>query len=103
VEAQREDPGSMLQLYRRLLALRRASPALALGEQRWLDAPAGVLAWERRRGDDRAIVAMNFRSEPERVALPGALRLLVASDGCGEGAPFGGTLGADQACVMAPH
>ncbi|HET9690046.1 MAG TPA: alpha-amylase family glycosyl hydrolase [Acidimicrobiales bacterium] len=44
---QRDDPSSMLQLYRRLLAARRASPALRSGTFAWLHSPAGTLAWLR--------------------------------------------------------
>jgi alpha-glucosidase len=45
--AQRGDPGSMLELYRAALRLRRAEPALAGAPMGWLDAPAGVLAFAR--------------------------------------------------------
>jgi hypothetical protein len=47
VAAQVGDPASMLTLYRRLLALRRATPDLALGDMALLDGPAGVLAYHR--------------------------------------------------------
>jgi alpha-glucosidase len=61
VEAQRDDPGSVLELARELLALRRASPALRGGSLRLLDgAPAGVLAYERVSGDDRRLVWVDF-------------------------------------------
>ena len=73
VAAQREDPASILHLYRRLLAARRASPALREGSFAWLDSPAGVLAWERAMADDRRIVLVNFTSEPAEVELPGEL------------------------------
>ncbi len=47
VAVEADDPGSMLSLYRHLLALRRATPALSLGIIVLRDAPAGVLAYER--------------------------------------------------------
>jgi alpha-glucosidase len=47
VAEQRQDPGSMLHLYRRLLSARRGSPALQAGAFSWLDAPDGVLAYHR--------------------------------------------------------
>ena len=72
VAAQRADPGSLLHLYRSLLALRRRSPALHAGTYRRLEAPADVLAFERRCGDDRALVALSFAAETRRVDLPGA-------------------------------
>ena len=50
-EAQSDDPDSILHLYRRLLAARRASPALRLGSWEGLDGPEDVLAYRRREGD----------------------------------------------------
>jgi len=90
VEAQREDPSSVLHLYRRALAARRASPALARGEQRFLDAPDGALVWERAHAGDRRVVALNFTGDPLRLderTLRG-MRVEVASDGRGEGEPL---------------
>jgi alpha-glucosidase len=67
VARQREDPQSILQLHRRLLRLRRASPALHRGTWERLDAPDGVLAYERRWGRDRRRIAVNFCAAPTRV------------------------------------
>jgi alpha-glucosidase len=64
VESQRADDGSILQLCRTLLKLRRASPALRLGSLELLDdLPAGVLAYERAHGDDRRLVWLSFGAE----------------------------------------
>ena len=51
VEFQRADPGSILHLYRRLLALRHRLPALHAGTLRTLPAPEGVVGYERRSGN----------------------------------------------------
>ncbi len=72
VDAQREDRTSLLWLYRDLLELRRTTPALERGSWRALDAPDGVLAYERRHGDSRVIVALNFGAEPCAAGLPPA-------------------------------
>ena len=96
----RDDPASILHLYRRLLAVRRASPALQVGDWAAREAPDGVLAYERTAGGDRRLVLVNFTSEP--VAVPAAGRVAVASDGGGEGAGFGGELAADAAVVLDP-
>jgi len=101
-ESLRADPSSILHLYRRLLAARKASPALVAGEQRLLDAPEGVLAWERSSGGDRRVVAVCFSAEPVTVDLGADLVVEVASGGAGEGAPFGGTLAPDSAVVLRP-
>jgi alpha-glucosidase len=52
VQAQSEDPGSFLNLYRTALRLRRELPALGLGNQtlRWLDSPADSLVFARDPG-----------------------------------------------------
>jgi len=47
VESQATDETSMLAHYRRLLVLRRATPALHRGDMELLDAPEGVLRWRR--------------------------------------------------------
>jgi alpha-glucosidase len=54
VEAQSGSEGSMLELYRAALRLRRDEQAFASGEMRWLDSPADVLSY--RRGDDITVV-----------------------------------------------
>ena len=59
-EARRADPGSILHLYRALLAARRASPALRAGTLRLLDAGDGELAFERVHGDDARRVLVRF-------------------------------------------
>jgi alpha-glucosidase len=60
VEGQRGDPASLLTLYRRLIAARRASPALGYGEQRSLfEVGAEVLAWVREKDGERVLVLLN--------------------------------------------
>ncbi|MCU1353720.1 MAG: putative glycosyl hydrolase, family 13 [Acidimicrobiales bacterium] len=98
--AQRADEGSILHLYHRLIAARRASPALQLGDQRVLETPDGVLAWERSSEGDRRVTAVNFTDAPLDLDLDDRWRLEVASDGHGEGEPFDGRLRADQAVVL---
>ncbi|MDX1532058.1 MAG: alpha-amylase family glycosyl hydrolase, partial [Rhodothermales bacterium] len=71
VATQLADPGSLLNLYRRLLRLRRATPALHGGAYRpFGGAPEGVFAFEREAGGERVLVALNFTGEPRRAALP---------------------------------
>jgi alpha-glucosidase len=101
-ESQRADPASILHLYRRLVAARRASPALHGGSWRLLAAPAGVVAYERRAGDEQRVVAVNFTADAVALGVPGDWQVEVSSDGEGEGRTFGGTLGPDQAVVVRP-
>jgi oligo-1,6-glucosidase/alpha-glucosidase len=69
VERQAADRSSLLCLYRDLIALRRRAPALHRGSFRLLDAPDGVLAYERRAGESLARIALNFTSSAQRVGL----------------------------------
>jgi alpha-glucosidase len=98
---QRADAGSILHLYRRLLAARRASPALHAGELELLDAPEGVLAYRRSSGSDERVVAVSFVDAEVRVGLR-RWTVEVASDGAGEGRRFDGRLGPTQAVVLRP-
>jgi alpha-glucosidase len=69
VEAQRADPLSMLSLHRALLGLRRASPALHRGTWFAIDAPPGVVAYERVHGEDRVRVILNLTPTAVEVGL----------------------------------
>jgi alpha-glucosidase len=97
------DEGSIAHLYRRLLAARRATPALQLGDHADVAAPEGVIAWRRwlpGAGGEGALVAVNMGAEPARLAVTG--RVVVASDGRGEGEAFTGMLGPDRAVLVDP-
>ena len=71
VDRQDADPASMLNLTRRLIALRKREPALRLGSLRFLDAPAAVLAFERTRGDDTLTCVFNLGHEAVAWGSPG--------------------------------
>lgn len=72
VACEAQDPASMLVLHRRLLALRRAHPALSVGDFALIDVgdAADVLAYERRHGEQRIVVVLNLGGTPQSVALP---------------------------------
>ncbi len=73
-EAQSEDAGSMLRLYREALRLRTAEAGLGDGPLTWLDAGPGVLAF--RRSPD-FVCAVNLGPEP--AGLPAHTAVLLAS------------------------
>jgi alpha-glucosidase len=98
--ALRADEGSLLHLYRRLLALRSATPALQRGSLALLDAPDDVLAFERALDGERWIVLVNFGPEAREVPLAGAFTRVVASDGARAGVAFDGVLCAEQAVLL---
>ncbi|MFL9840838.1 alpha-amylase family glycosyl hydrolase [Sphingomonas sp. ST-64] len=58
--AQLGEPGSMLSLYRDLLALRRAHAALSVGDIALLDTTGDLLAYERMSGNERLLIALNL-------------------------------------------
>jgi alpha-glucosidase len=74
VEAQLEDPGSMLSLYRQALELRKTHPAFAGDSLEWYGAPPGCFAFRRKGGG--LICALNTGSAP--VPLPPGQVLLAS-------------------------
>ncbi|MEW5871234.1 MAG: alpha-amylase family glycosyl hydrolase [Chloroflexota bacterium] len=73
VASQSEDPTSILNLYRRLLSLRRASPALHGGSYQPLETQPDCFVYLRQASDgERQLVALNFAESEQRLALPGA-------------------------------
>ncbi|WP_437312964.1 glycoside hydrolase family 13 protein [Sorangium sp. So ce385] len=73
VEAQDGVPGSMLELYRAALRLRRSLPALRDSALEWLSGDPGVLAFAR--GGLRCMVNMSSRSLP----VPAGYEVLLTS------------------------
>lgn len=74
VESQGEDPSSILTLYRRLIALRRASPALAHGEYEPVATTGDLLAYVRKLAAERFLIALNLGNDPHAVAFAAALK-----------------------------
>jgi alpha-glucosidase len=107
--SQRADPGSILHLYRQLIALRHRHPALSQGQFASLDAPDGVLAYTRRSDDDVCTVLINFTdvtvevgdrigSRDPSTGDPGTVA--ASSHGAGGGSRFDGRLLPDQAVIL---
>jgi glycosidase len=67
VENQDGDSGSLLNLYRKLIRMRREKPALTSPHRRRLptDTPE-VYAFLRGLGDQRLLVLLNFSPEPRK-------------------------------------
>jgi len=75
VEAQAKDPKSLLNFYRKLLKLRRETPALHRGSFMSLNFdPKRVLGYLRQDGDQTVLVALNFGKRKVRLALGNSLR-----------------------------
>jgi alpha-glucosidase len=85
VAAQREDPDSVLSFYRRLIWLRKRTPALRVGDFRAISKPSGrAMAYLRETKSQKVLVALNFFESACTLALKeplpkGRWRLLLSS------------------------
>lgn len=103
VESERSDPSSMLSLYRQLLALRHAEPALQLGDYRSLDVGPEVLGFLRTYGDRQLAVLLNLSSHDAEVRPKSELgQVLLATHPDRTGTSFAGTaiLRPDEGVVL---
>ncbi len=75
VQTESQDPNSMLNWYKQLIALRRTNPALHDGGMKMLETGnQNVLAWSRTTpGAKTVVVACNFTAEPQVVSVEKAL------------------------------
>ena len=95
VAAEERDPGSMLNLHRALLKLRRERDALSVGSWHAVAGPAGVLAYERRHGSERLLVLLNLTGVAVTMAWQG-VPLLSTLDG----EPEPGMLRPDEGMIV---
>ncbi len=105
-QAQSED--SMLNLYRRLISLRRRTPALVIGSYRRVATEGEVLVFVRQHTRESVLVALNFSSSAATVDVgqKGPLgRILLSSGGSRDGEPVGGRLElhGNEGLVIAPE
>ena len=80
VERQRDDPGSLLSLFRALIRLRCERPALAVGAYRSLPAAENVLAFERWHPEGAIHVHLNLGPSSREIDLGGG-RVLLSTAG----------------------
>jgi alpha-glucosidase len=87
VEAESNDPNSMLNWYKKLIALRRSNPALHDGDMKMVDSGNDrIVAWTRTAPDGKVVVvACSFTAQPQTVSLAAeagkAAKVLAASGG----------------------
>lgn len=74
VEAERDDPLSMLTLYRRLIGLRREHPALRRGAWKPLCVQGDAFIYLRKEETRHLLIALNMGSEPCALLLQSPLR-----------------------------
>lgn len=73
VETLREEPHSILNLYRNLCALRTEWKALRVGAMKMHRAEGDLLIFERAVDDERLLVCLNLGAEARQAELPGGL------------------------------
>jgi alpha-glucosidase len=71
VATEQRDPASLLSLYRHLIELRRAEPALSVGEFAALPAGEDLVAYVRQTDDRRILVLLNLGGEARSFDLAG--------------------------------
>jgi glycosidase len=84
VAAEQASPNSLLSFYRRLIQIRRNTPALLRGTFLPLMANRSVLVYQRKHGNSTVLVALNFSKQPQTVPLTGPIqkrvwRLLISN------------------------
>lgn len=101
VAAQAADPRSVLSLYRALIRLRRAEPALSIGSYRPVSADETILAYERRHGGRCLLVALNMGGAAGRLRLrSGRILLSTFLDRSGEQAHDALELRPNEGCIV---
>jgi alpha-glucosidase len=103
VAAERDDPRSMLALHQRLIALRRATPALEIGSYAPVPAEGELLAYIRAAGSQRLLIALNLGSQEQTLdlnELRGRVLLSTRLDRADEPADGALALRADEGLIV---
>jgi alpha-glucosidase len=103
IEAQLADPDSSLNLFRRLIALRKESPALREGRYELVEQEAGdCLVYTRAADGDMKLIALNLTGAAHQVDLPAAGAVLISTKRDREGEQVSGKLALrpDEAVVI---
>ncbi len=102
LSTQEADPGALLHHYRRVIALRHAHPALAIGSMTPARAQGPVLSFERAHGNELILCVFNLSDSPAALDLPAGLWLAIdAEPATGPFHPEGPfDLGPWQVCLL---
>jgi alpha-glucosidase len=102
VARQTNDPHSMLSLYRRLIRLRKQTPALLEGSYRGFEgAPEDCLVFHRETPAQHLIVALNLSNEPREIRTPaGKILLSTILERAGESVASPLRLAADEGAIL---
>ena len=107
VAVERDDPTSMLTLYRCLLALRRATPVLTTGAYVALAAQGDILAYRRTDAEQTYCVVLNLGGQPQHFDLcqvAGTQKVVLSTylDRAGEVVQGGLPLRRDEGVILEP-
>lgn len=97
VAEQERDPDSALAFARQMIALRKASPALRLGELEFLEKDEPVLAFVRRHEGEAIACLFNFSDVPRFVDAPELAGAELLAVRAGDADLRGGSIG------LSPH
>jgi alpha-glucosidase len=105
VAVERDEPTSMLTLYRRLIELRRALSALAVGSYTPIAAHGDLLAYVRAYAEQHCLVVLNLGSQPQQLELGhagprGQITLSTHLDRAGEHVRKSVALRADEGVIV---
>ena len=109
VASELNDPRSMLNFYRKLLACRKSTAALQTGGYRSInpesaETQANCFVFERQTGDQRVIVALNFSNKEQKLILPnlgtGRIVLSTTLDREGDANLSGFSLRENEGCII---
>jgi alpha-glucosidase len=107
-ERDHADPGSLSNLYRRLLMVRRTHPALTAGAYVPVTPAGNVLAYERVSGVFRVLVVLNLGGNTAQIPLPAGATtatVLVATESCRDDLSLSGpvVLKAHEGVILELH
>jgi alpha-glucosidase len=105
VAEQRKDPASILNLYRRLIAIRRASPALLDGAYRTVMVRSNLFIFARIETSERMLIVLNLGgdavvADPGKNVWKGTIAASTAADRDGEVVAGGVSLRAHEGLVV---
>lgn len=108
VQTEREDPSSILSLYRALIRLRHAEQALSAGRYTPVAMTGDLVAYIRSHGERRFLVALNLGADPHAVSYADAgphARVVLSThlDRAGERVAETLSLRGDEGVVVALH
>lgn len=97
--SEQTEPGSMANLYRRMLELRRGRESLRTGDMGLIPTPSEVVGYVRSDGEDAVTVLVNFSAAEHEVSgIDG--KVLLSSLDSTAGRDWSGRLGPDEAVII---